>query len=140
MTVSLESLSVLLVEPSNAQRKIIESLFHTIGVNHVHCVGAGAQAMHMLAETTVDVVVSAMHLPDMTGTDLILKIRTGNVQRNIPFMLVSSETHYRYLEPIRQAGVIATLPKPFQSKQLERAKPFEISSSTTINYNSTTGF
>lgn len=121
MAINLESLTVLLVEPSTAQCKIIENMFHAIGVHSLQCVGTGAGALHVLSETAPDVVVSAMHLPDMTGTDLILKIRTGDHQRNVPFMLISSETHYRYLEPIRQAGVIATLPKPFKKKQLERA-------------------
>ena len=36
-------------------------------------------------------------------------------------MLVSSETSFRYLEPIRQAGVIAILPKPFNQEQLKAA-------------------
>lgn len=121
MTTTLDTLNVVLVEPSSAQRKIIENMFNNIGVNHVHWVDCGGKALHLLSELDLDVVVSAMHLPDMTGTDLILKIRTGDVQRNIPFMLVSSETHYRYLEPIRQAGVITTLPKPFDAVQLEKA-------------------
>ena len=35
--------------------------------------------------------------------------------------VISSETHYRYLEPIRQAGAIAILPKPFELDQLRKA-------------------
>jgi two-component system chemotaxis response regulator CheY len=34
-------------------------------------------------------------------------------------MLVSSETGIRYLGPLRQAGVIAILPKPFTNEQLQ---------------------
>ncbi|MDH5259211.1 MAG: response regulator, partial [Gammaproteobacteria bacterium] len=40
---------------------------------------------------------------------------------SVPFLLISSETHYRYLEPIRQAGAIAILPKPFEKSQLMSA-------------------
>jgi len=121
MNVSLESLIVLLVEPSVAQKNYIERCLHSVGIHNIHGVENGKLAIQALRECSPDLVISAMHLPDMTGTDLILKIRTGDVNRNIPFMLISSETHYRYLEPIRQAGVIATLPKPFNREQLEKS-------------------
>ena len=68
-----------------------------------------------------DLVISAMHLPDMTGTELVQNMRMDEATREIPFMLISSETHFRYLEPIRQAGVIAILPKPYEVEQLKRA-------------------
>jgi two-component system chemotaxis response regulator CheY len=59
-----------------------------------------------------------MHLPDMTGTDLVTQMRGLEALQNITFLLVSSETHYRYLEPIRQAGAIAILPKPFSREEM----------------------
>ncbi|MFQ5469657.1 MAG: response regulator, partial [Gammaproteobacteria bacterium] len=37
------------------------------------------------------------------------------------YMLISSETSFRALDPIRQAGAIAILPKPFEREQLEHA-------------------
>lgn len=121
MTVVLEQLVTLLVEPSYAQHRIIESYLHNIGVKNVLWATTGQQALYLLETKSPELIVSAMHLEDMTGTDLILKIRTGNILLEIPFILISSETDYRYLEPIRQAGVIATLPKPFKQKQLEKA-------------------
>jgi len=57
----------------------------------------------------------------MTGSELLEGIRRGDTQPDVPFMLISSETHYRYLEPIRQAGAIALLPKPFELEQLRTA-------------------
>jgi len=121
MNVCLEKLKILLVEPSVAQQHYIERCLHGLGIKRIVGMTSGALALQSLTELSPDLVISAMHLPDMTGTDLILKIRTGDVHRNVPFMLVSSETHYRYLEPIRQAGVIATLPKPFTHDQLEKS-------------------
>ncbi len=121
MAVILEQLLTLLVEPSSAQHRIIESYLNDIGVREVLWVRTGKEALECLTERHPELVISAMHLPDMTGTDLVLKIRTGDTRRDVPFMLISSETDYRYLEPIRQAGVIATLPKPFKREQLEKA-------------------
>ena len=53
-----------------------------------------------------------------TGTDLVQAMRSEDALLDIAFMLISSETHIRYLEPLRQAGVIAILPKPFTIEQL----------------------
>ena len=121
MNVSLDNLRILLVEPSTAQKHHIERRLNALGIQYIQSVVNGDLALRSLGNSAPDLVISAMHLPDMTGTDLILKIRTGDKLRNIPFMLISSETHYRYLEPIRQAGVIATLPKPFSRDQLEKS-------------------
>jgi len=118
---SLSNLLVLLVEPSSAQQKIISGYLGELGVHNLLFAKKGNEAMEKLASSDPDLLISAMHLEDMTGTDLVLKIRTGTNCRQVPFMLISSETHYRYLEPIRQAGVIATLPKPFKKEQLKRA-------------------
>jgi two-component system chemotaxis response regulator CheY len=121
ITVSIESLCILLVEPSKAQHKIIEGYFHELGVGQVIWVQTASEALDALSQRRVDLVVSAMHLPDMTGTELLENIRRGDLKPDIPYMLISSETHYRYLEPIRQAGAIAILPKPFELEQLRTA-------------------
>lgn len=117
----LDLLSMVLVEPSRAQQKIIEALLRRLGVQQIRTVQTGAETLALMKSTTLDMVVSAMHLPDMTGTELLETIRHGDTQRDIPFMLISSETSYRYLEPIRQAGAIAILPKPFELEQLKTA-------------------
>ncbi|WP_455204936.1 response regulator transcription factor [Kaarinaea lacus] len=119
--VVLDQVRTLLVEPSTAQRKIIEAYLHDIGVSNVHWVRTGAAALDALQTYNPDLVVSSMYLEDMTGTDLIQKIRHGGINADVPFMLISSETNYRYLEPIRQAGVIAILPKPFVRDQLAKS-------------------
>jgi two-component system chemotaxis response regulator CheY len=119
--ISLDQLRTLLVEPSTAQHRIIEGYLHTLGVADVTWVREAKQALQHLADATCDLLISAMHLPDMTGTELLEHLRHGDIQPDIPFMLISSETHYRYLEPIRQAGAIAILPKPFQLEQLRTA-------------------
>lgn len=121
MTSTLDQLVILHVEPSTAQQKIIESFFNKLGITRVDHVKTAAEAMEFLNHSTPDMVISAMHLPDKTGTELLEGIRFGESHPDIPYMLISSETSYRYLEPIRQAGAIAILPKPFELEQLRTA-------------------
>jgi two-component system chemotaxis response regulator CheY len=117
----LDELKALFVEPSTAQRKIIEKNLRETGLKDIEWITRGKDALDILKNSKIDLVISAMYLDDMTGTDLILKIRTGDYNRDVPYILISSETQYRYLEPIRQAGAIAILSKPYEKEQLEKA-------------------
>jgi two-component system chemotaxis response regulator CheY len=120
-THTIDKLSILLVEPSTAQQKIIDGFLRRLGVVQIRTVQTAQAALEALRQSTPDIVISAMHLPDRTGTELLEAIRYGTVKPDIPYMLISSETNYRYLEPIRQAGAIAILPKPFVLEQLRTA-------------------
>jgi len=124
----IDDLYILLVEPSLTQRKYISNYLTELGITSVDFAENAADAFEAMVQVTPDLVISAMHLPDMTGTDLLLKMRETEELVSIPYMLISSETHYRYLEPIRQAGVIAILPKPFELDQLCAALH------STVNY------
>ena len=120
-TLTVDQIRVLLIEPSKAQFKIIDSYLKKIGIIGVTWVQTGGDGLKEMLEDLPDLVISAMHLKDMTGTELVQTMRMDKKLEDVPFMLVSSETHYRYLEPIRQAGVIAILPKPFELEQLRKA-------------------
>lgn len=121
MAFTLDKLDILLVEPSTAQQKIIVNFLQMLGVEHVNTLQTASEALKALKNSNPDLVVSSMHLPDMTGTELLETIRHGDIKPEVPYMLISSETNYRYLEPIRQAGAIAILPKPFVLEQLRTA-------------------
>lgn len=118
---SADQIYVLLVEPSSAQQKIINRYLSEIGISDRSWVRTGTEALASMAKNSPDLVISAMHLEDMTGTGLLQTMRIDQGLQGIPFMLISSETHYRYLEPLRQAGVISILPKPFSLQQLQKA-------------------
>jgi len=119
--ITLDQLSVLLVEPSSTQRRIITNHLNGFGVMSIETVANGTDAIATMNKDKHDLVISAMHLEDMTGTELVQNMRMDDSTADIPFMLISSETDFRYLEPIRQAGVIALLPKPYEIDQLHRA-------------------
>ncbi|MGD8782808.1 MAG: response regulator [Thioalkalispiraceae bacterium] len=119
--ITLDQLSALLVEPSSMQRRVITNHLNGFGVMQIESASNGTDALNLMNAKQHDVVISAMHLEDMTGTELVQNMRMDNEKSDIPFMLISSETDFRYLEPIRQAGVIAILPKPYEIDQLKRA-------------------
>ena len=87
----------------------------------VDIANSGQQALEMMENNTPDLVISSLYLSDQTGTDLVTKIRMTEHLKDIYFMLISSETSFEMLDPIRQAGVVAILPKPFKPKDLKTA-------------------
>ncbi len=118
---SLAQLFILLVEPSSTQQRIIAQHLKDLGAPNIEFCVTGREALAILDREKYDLVISAMHLEDMTGTELVQNMRMHDKIRDLPFMLISSETDFRYLEPIRQAGVIAILPKPYEVDQLRHA-------------------
>ncbi|MCB1800893.1 MAG: response regulator [Gammaproteobacteria bacterium] len=119
--IDLEHLVVLVVEPSSTQRRIICRALHSNGVRTVLECANGRSALARLLNDSPDLVISSLYLPDMTGTDLVHHIRGAADRADTPFMLISSETRFRYLDPIRQAGVVGILPKPFSDAELGTA-------------------
>lgn len=118
---ALGRLSVCLVEPSAMQGKIIISELNAVGVAEVRHLHTGAEALESLRRAPADLVVSALYLPDMSGTDLVGAMRLDPALEKVGFILVSSETRPQALEPVRQSGVCAILPKPFTRAQLHHA-------------------
>lgn len=118
--IEISDLSILLVEPSPTQNKMIVKHLREEGVNKIEGMGSGGDALKLLQGFTPDLVISAMYLPDMTATELISRIRESMNLPELAFMLISSETCFDRLDPIRQAGVVAILPKPFDHEDLKR--------------------
>jgi len=118
---NLEELFVIVIEPSKVQRTIITNHLRDLGIGTIDEYDTGKTALEAMHLQIPDIVLSSMHLPDMTGTEVVETMRQDPELEDITFLLVSSETHYRYLEPIRQAGAIAILPKPFSVQDLSRA-------------------
>ncbi|HEX4909240.1 MAG TPA: response regulator [Permianibacter sp.] len=119
--VAISDLSLLLVEPSQTQQKILLQHLRDASVRQIEVAASGAEALAALGRQLPDVVISTFYLPDMTAAELLLTIRQQPAWQNLPFMLVSSETRFERLDPIRQAGVVAILPKPFSADDIVRA-------------------
>ncbi len=121
MSGDFAQIDTLLVEPSAMQAKVIAKACESLGIVRVRVAGNGQAALEAMGGTRPDLVISALYLPDMTGTDLVAAMRRSRDLESVAFILVSSETRPQALEPVRQAGVCGILPKPFTAEQLRRA-------------------
>lgn len=114
-------LSLLVVEPSDTQRKIIIKELKQQGITQVAEAKTIAEAYASAEKHPRDLITSAMHFEDGSAIELLQKIRNNPAIAETPFMLVSSEHRRENLEEFKQSGVIALLPKPFTSAHLAKA-------------------
>lgn len=117
----LAGVSFLLVEHSRLQTRVISGQMAELGIEMIRTVASGQEAWEAMLSQCPDVVVCSMHLPDMTGADLVRRMRGHADVKDVAFVLISSEKDYEYLEPVRQSGTAAILPKPFDVPSLRQA-------------------
>jgi two-component system chemotaxis response regulator CheY len=96
----IADLTVILVEPSITQERIVENYLHELGLTTIDRFDRGGQALEEIRRTPPDLVISSLYLPDMTGTDLVHAMRKDDSLLETAFVLSSSETRFRYLEKI----------------------------------------
>ncbi len=118
---SPSDLSILLVEPSSVQRKMITKHLKQEQINDIQEAESIDEAKIFIASHHPDLIICALHFPDGTGFDLLSSVREDSETKDIPFMLVSSECRKAQLEQFKQAGIVAILPKPFNSTHLGNA-------------------
>ncbi|QZA78568.1 response regulator [Deefgea tanakiae] len=117
-------LRTLLIEPSAVQSKVMACRLAELGITHVKRVESGQAALELLIpldDKSPNLVLSSLYLPDMSGIELLTLLRNEESTQDLAFILISSETRPQVLEPVRQLGACAILPKPFSTDHLNNA-------------------
>lgn len=118
-------LRLLLVEDHDSTRQVLARILERSG-HTVHAAATAGEALH-LAETAgpMDVLISDLGLPDMSGFELMRRIRAAH---DIPGIALSGYGMDEDLLMAREAGFTAHLVKPVSLEQL-RVHLDEISAS-----------
>jgi DNA-binding response OmpR family regulator len=101
--------SVLVVDDDASIRTLISELLDDAGYAVLEA-GSGGQALRLAHDHTPSVVLVDHRLPDMSGLDLLERLRTRPSSRYIPVMLVSGLAHQLVG---RDHGADHVLAKPF---------------------------
>jgi two-component system chemotaxis response regulator CheY len=78
----------------------------------------GKEALAVLENEWVDVVLADIHMPVMSGTELIELMSKDQVMGRIPVVVVSAERSEPAIEHLKQLGICAHLMKPFTPEQV----------------------
>jgi serine/threonine protein kinase len=112
---------LLLVEPSRTQANIIRRLLQDLGTDNVLHAPSGQKALEVMRLTRPRVVVCTMHLDDMTGAELLSRMRSDPQLAEVGFVLITSQSDSDPATTLSGAAHTALLPKPFDRDKLARA-------------------
>jgi len=116
-----QDLSILLIEPSDTQSKIIIGQLQLQDVTNITLAKSYTDAMSSINQHHYDLIASSMYFEEGTALELLKHCKKCKLNSETPFMLVSSEHKRQHLEEFKQSGVVAILPKPFTSQHLHSA-------------------
>jgi serine/threonine protein kinase len=120
-TTEVLPLKVLLVEPSRTQSGIIHKYLRDQGVLNATTAASGQEALRSLRSDRPDVIVSALHLSDMTGVQLAQQVRAESKGPGLGFVLISSEGASSDVDGLSKCDKAVVLRKPFTPQQLIEA-------------------
>jgi CheY-like chemotaxis protein len=117
----LADLVVVMVEPSRSQAGIMRRYLLDLGIERVSRAEAGSEGVALVHREGAHVLLSAMHLADMTGTDLARALRSDPAYAGVGFVLTSSESEGGRSGEYRTGPGMALLQKPFDLRALADA-------------------
>jgi CheY-like chemotaxis protein len=114
--------TVLLVEDSDAIRDAFTILLEDAGYT-VLGAGTGADALRLASERIPDIVLLDMGLPDMTGLDVVRRIKADEATAGISVVAVTGRDEASDRNACLAAGCAAYLVKPVNTQKLVRDLP-----------------
>jgi two-component system chemotaxis response regulator CheY len=112
-------ISALVVDDSNATRTLIKSLIEDIEEINVFEATTGFEALKTLPHQTFDVIILDINMPDINGLELLNFIKTNDQYKDIPVIIVSTESSEGDIKKGMELGAFAYLTKPFKSTEFK---------------------
>lgn len=114
------SVNVLVVDDSDVIRSMI---LKTLRIAEVPVASAfeasnGREALSILAENWVDVVLADINMPVMDGVEMLRRIRAAEETADTPVIVVTTEGSTARVTELAAAGVSAFVRKPFTPEKI----------------------
>ena len=113
----LSGARVLVVDDEPDAKDLVRRLLEEQGALVVTA-GSAAEALDMLAEGPVDVMVSDIGMPGMDGYELIRRVRAGSAARDLPAVALTAYARSEDRARVLCAGYQAHLTKPVEPREL----------------------
>ncbi len=117
------SYSILVVDDSPIIRKMMK---RSLGLSKLELgtifeASNGKEALDVLQKEWVDVVLADIHMPVMSGTELIETMVKDSLLAKVPVVVVSAERSEPAIEHLKSLGICAHLTKPFTPEEVLEA-------------------
>lgn len=108
---------ILAVDDSRTLRDMLISCLKNAG-HEVYSAQDGAEALERLREHRPDIVITDLNMPVMDGLDFIEAARQEDAGRDVPVLLLTTETAEELKIRARRVGATGWLTKPFDESQV----------------------
>lgn len=108
----------LVVDDFSTMRRITRGLLKELGVEHIDEAEDGVDAFNKLKNGNFDFVITDWNMPNMTGLELLQKIRSDDKLKSLPVLMITAEAKKENIIAAAQAGASGYIVKPFTAATL----------------------
>ena len=112
---------VLVVDDSAAIRKILTRVLRQTGmaIQTIHEAGDGQEALALMAQHRIDLVLSDINMPKMDGLQLLGSLKASPQWRSIPVVMITTEGGEAKVGEAVRLGAAGYVRKPFTADQIK---------------------
>lgn len=116
------SFNVLIVDDSNSIRAVIKKIVGLSGFQMDKCIeaGNGRQAMELLADNWVDVIISDINMPEVNGLELLDLLSQNETLKEIPVIMITTEGSDQRMKEAFSRGAKGFVKKPFLPEEIKK--------------------
>lgn len=114
--------NILLVDDSATIRAVIAKTLAMaeVPVAELFQAANGAEALALLQDNWIDLVFTDLHMPVMSGVELIACMSRDGLLKTIPVVVISTEGSESRIAELTDQGVSAYICKPFSPERIRR--------------------
>jgi two-component system, chemotaxis family, chemotaxis protein CheY len=111
----------LIIDDSSVMRKIVERSLVQAGVElaQVYQAGNGAEALAVLRETQVDLILCDINMPVMDGLEFIKQLSGVDKAKGVPVIMITTEGSESHVVQALSCGARGYIRKPFTPEQVK---------------------
>lgn len=113
------NLKALVVEDFETMRNLIAKVLGSLNIKIIEAVN-GIEALKVLDDESVDIVLTDLVMPEMDGFELCEEIRRRPNIRHLPIIVISTHRDAKYVVQALRCGADDYLTKPFTAALAER--------------------
>jgi two-component system chemotaxis response regulator CheY len=111
----------LIIDDSSVMRKIVERSLRQAGIDlsDVFQAGNGAEALRVLKDSAVDLILCDINMPVMDGLEFIKQLPSVEKARNVPVVMITTEGSETHVVQALACGARGYIRKPFTPEQVK---------------------
>jgi two-component system chemotaxis response regulator CheY len=114
------NMRVLVVDDFSTMRRIVKNILRQLGFTNMVEADDGTTAWETLNKDRIDFIICDWNMPQMTGIELLRKVRSSEEFPDLPFLMVTAEAQQENIIEAVQAKVSNYVVKPFTAEIMKQ--------------------